>query len=168
LVRTAVILFAAGLPVNLAALIWGKKSWLTWGKAFAWGKALTWAAIIIWLAHTLFSMMTTYAAWGLLVAWYEPRTRFTFNLAGVGIIVLLVSHFMASTRFSAMVFVLLSGIVLALLPGLGFIQHPLDPIGTSTSSTIRLFYAAIQVVSVILGGVLVIWLRDRIEAVSEK
>ncbi len=64
--------------------------------------------------------------------------------------------------FSAFVFVLPAGIVWGLLPGLGFIQHPLDPIGTSPSGAIQIFYAAILLVSAILGGLLVIWLREKI------
>ena len=40
--------------------------------------------------------------------------------------------------------------MLSLLPRLGIIQHPLDPIGTSPSNTIRAFYAAILLLTLIL------------------
>ncbi len=156
LVRTAVILFAVALPVNLVAAINGRDSWL------AWGKALAWTAIGIWLLHTLFSMITTYAAWGVFIAWGEPRTRFTFNLAAVGLLALAVTGLVDHARFSAGVFGVVAGIVLALMPGLGFIQHPLDPIGSSPSGAIRLFYAAILLVSLALGVLGVVWLRYRI------
>jgi hypothetical protein len=69
LVRTAMVLFAISLPVNFVALLGGRVAWL------AWGKALTWTAVAIWLIHTLVSTITTYAAWGVLIAWFEPRTR---------------------------------------------------------------------------------------------
>jgi hypothetical protein len=86
LVRTAMLIFAASLPVNLIALVKGPGGWS------AWGKALAWTAILAWLAHTLFSMVTTYAAWGVFVAWDEPRTRFTFSLAAIAVIIAGVAH----------------------------------------------------------------------------
>ncbi|GAB4447782.1 MAG: hypothetical protein Kow0031_30340 [Anaerolineae bacterium] len=158
LVRTAMALFAISLPVNLVALVSGRPGWQSWGWA------LTWAAVIIWLLHTLMSMITTYAAWGVFIAWFEPRTRFTFNLMAVSLIVLLVARLINHPRFSALVFALLAGVTLGLLPGLGLVQHPLDPIGTSSSTTIRGFYAAILLVSLGLGGLLTVWLQARAAA----
>jgi hypothetical protein len=156
-----VLLFAVSFPINLMALINRKENWL------AWGKALSWTAIGIWLLHTLASMVTTYAAWGVFIAWGEPRTQFTFNLAAVGIIVFAVTQLIANPRFSALAFLLLAGIVLALMPGLGIIQHPLDPIGTSTSPTIRIFYAAILIITMLIGGLVAIWLRELISKSQE-
>jgi hypothetical protein len=162
LVRTAVIFFAVSLPVNLVGLINSKESWLGWGKA------LSWTAIGIWLVHTLASMITTYAAWGVFIAWDEPLTRFTFNLAAVGIIVFTVTQLVANPRFSALMFLLLAGVVLALLPGLGIVQHPLDPIGSSNSTTIRVFYAAILGITLAIGGLLVVWLQESISSIQEE
>ncbi len=156
LVRTAMALFAIGLPVNLAALVGAQSGWLAWGKAFAW------TAVAVWLAHTLFSMVTTYAAWGVFIAWFEPRTRFTFTLAVVGIVIVVAARLVGNARFSALVFVLLAALTLSLAPRLGVIQHPLDPIGSSPSNAIRTFYAAILAVSMALGGLLTIWLQARL------
>jgi hypothetical protein len=156
LVRTAIVLFAVSLPLNLIAVFNHKPDW------FSWGQACSWAAVAIWLGHTLFSMVTTYAAWGVFIAWFEPRTRFTFILAAVTLIVTTVAWLVADARFSAVAFALLAGLTLGLLPRLGFIQHPLDPIGTSPSPTIRIFYAAILVISVAMGGLLTVWLQARL------
>jgi hypothetical protein len=156
LVRTAMLIFAASLPVNLAAAVKGPGGWSTWGKALAW------TAIIVWLAHTLFSMVTTYAAWGVFIAWDEPRTRFTFSLAAIAVIIAGVAHMVGNARFSALALAVLAGLTLGLLPGLDIVQHPLDPIGSSPSGTIHAFYAAILVVSLAIGGLLVVWLRARL------
>jgi hypothetical protein len=156
LVRSAIMLFAIGIPVNLGGLVRLTENWL------AWGKAVVWAAALIWLAHTLFSMITTYAAWGLFIAWYEPRTRFTFILAGVSLVIIGAAWFVDDARFTALVFAILGGLVLGLMPQLGVLQHPLDPIGTSTSDSIRLFYAAILIISMGLAGLLTLWLRGLI------
>jgi hypothetical protein len=155
LVRTAVLLFAVSLAVNLVGLLLKKTTWLPWGQAFIK------AAILIWLGHTVFSMITTYAAWGIFVAWYEPRTRFTFILAGVSLVVLAAAYVVAYDHFAAVTYALLAGLTVAMLPGLGFIQHPLNPIGTSLSAAIRLYYAAIMLVTVAMGGLLTLWLQTR-------
>ncbi len=155
LVRTAILIFAISLPINLVALITGRDQWFTWGKA------MVWSAVIIWLGHTLFSMITTYVTWGVFIAWFEPRTRFTFNLAAVSIIVVAVAQLVGNRRFAALVFMLLAGLTLGLLPNLGFVQHPLDPIGLSPSSTIRVFYAVISVTIIGIGGLMVIWFQGK-------
>jgi hypothetical protein len=155
LVRTAVLIFAASLPVNMVALAKGAGGWSTWGKALAW------TAILAWLAHTLFSMVTTYAAWGVFIAWDEPRTRFTFSLAAIAVVIAGVATMVGNARFSALALAALAGLTLGLLPGQGIVQHPLDPIGTSPSVTIQAFYAAILVVSLAMGGLLAVWLQAR-------
>jgi hypothetical protein len=158
LVRSAVILFLLSLPVNLAALISMKKSWLRWGQALVWG------AVAVWLAHTLFSMVTTYATWGIFIAWSEPRTRFTFTAAGVSLLLVVAAYLIDSPRFSALVFVALAGVVVGLLPQLGLLRHPFDPIGTSSSTAIRAFYAAILADVLAISGLAVIWIQKQISA----
>ncbi|HEY86051.1 MAG TPA: hypothetical protein G4N96_13165 [Chloroflexi bacterium] len=157
LVRSAVVLFLVSLPVNLAALFSPssmRKNWLCRGKALVWG------AIAVWLAHTLFSMVTTYATWGIFIAWSEPRTRFTFTAAGVSLLLVVAAYLIDSPRFSALVFVALAGVVVGLLPQLGLLRHPFDPIATSSSTAIRAFYAAILTDALAMSGLLVVWIRN--------
>jgi hypothetical protein len=149
LVRTAMLLFAISLPINLVALLGGRVGWLVWGKA------ITWTAVTIWLIHTLFSIITTYAAWGVFIAWFEPRTRFTFTVAAVGLVIVAITHLIGDDRFSALAFVVLAGRLAA-------VQHPLNAISSSPSNAIRAFYAAIWVVSLFMGVLLAIWLRGRL------
>jgi hypothetical protein len=161
LVRTAMALFAISLPINLVALLGRQGAWS------AWGTALAWTALVVWVLHTLFSMVTTYAAWGVFIAWFEPRTRFTFTLAAVGLIVVTATLVVDDVRFSGLAFCLLAGLTLVLAPRLGVIQHPLDPIGSSPSSAIRTFYTAIQVVCLAMGGLLAIWLQMRLASLRQ-
>jgi hypothetical protein len=156
LVRTAMLLFAASLPVNLVALLGRRSGWL------AWGKALIWTALAIWLVHTLFSMVTTYAAWGVFIAWFEPRTRFTFTVAVVGLLIVIIAYLVGDDRFSALAFVVLAGLTLALAPRLGAVQHPLNAIGSSSSSAIQVYYTAIWVITLLMGILLTVWLRSRL------
>ena len=156
LVRAAMLLFVVSLSVNLAALLSGRSSWSIWGKA------LIWAAVAIWLVHTLFSMVTTYAAWGVFIAWFEPRTRFTFTLAVIGVTIVVISQLVDDARFSALAYLLLAGLTLGLAPRLGAIQHPLNPISSSPSDAIRTYYLAIQIVTLAMAGLIVVWLRGRL------
>jgi hypothetical protein len=156
LVRSAMVLFVVSLPVNIVTLLAGRNEWS------AWGKALIWAAVAIWLVHTLFSMVTTHAAWGTLIAWFEPRTRFTFTLAVAAVIIVAISQLVDDARFCSSAYILLAGLTLVLAPRLGAIQHPLDPINSSPSNAIRTFYLAIQIVTLAIGGLLVVWLHGRL------
>jgi len=160
LVRTAALLLVISLPINLVALVEPRSAWALWGKA------LVGTIVIVWLLHTLFSMVTTYAAWGVPIAWFEPRTRFTFAFAGGLLAMLAVVYIVADDRFTHAVFAALAGIALLLMPRLGVIQHPLNPIGTSPSVAIRAFYVGILLVSLALAGLLVIeleaWLHARL------
>jgi hypothetical protein len=156
LVRASMVLFVVSLPINVVALVAGRSSWSVWGKA------LTWAAVAIWLVHTFFSMITTFAAWGVFIAWFEPRTRFTFTLAVTGLIIVAISRLVDDARFSSLAYLLLAGLTLGLAPRLGAIQHPLDPISSSPSNAIRVYYLAIQTVTLVMGGLVVVWLHGRL------
>jgi hypothetical protein len=162
LVRTAMVFFAISLPINLVALLGGRSGWL------AWGRALTWTAVTIWLVHTLFSVITTYAAWGVFIAWFEPRTRFTFTVAAVSLLIIVLAYLVGDDRFSALAFVVLAGLTLALAPRLDAVQHPLNAIGSSPSNAIRVYYSAIWVVSLMMGGLLAIWLQSRLADTHER
>jgi len=155
LVRTAMLLVAASLPVNLVALLGRQSDWL------AWGKALIWTALAIWLVHTLFSMVTTYAAWGVFIAWFEPRTRFTFTVAVEGLLIVVIAYLVGDDRFSALAFVVLAGLTLALAPRLGAVQHPLNAIGSSSSGAIQAYYTTIWVVTLLMSILLAVWLHGR-------
>ena len=161
LVRTAVLLLICSLPLNLAAVVTTRALWARWGRA------TTWTAIGAWLTHTLVSMVTTYAAWGVFVAWFEPRTRFTFGLAAVALFIALVAHLLRDARFAAGAFLVLALLVVAMMPRLGLVQHPLDPIGASSSAGIRVAYAGILAVSALIAGVLTLWLEHRLAYGSE-
>jgi hypothetical protein len=151
LLRTAVLLFAISLPVNLVVMATNSSSWASWGIA------LGWVAAGVWWLHALFGPIPTYATWGIAVAWYEPRTRFTFILAGLALVVIVVEQLVRHTRFGAAVLAMLAGLALYLVPQLDLVQHPLDPIGSSSSGAIRAFYAALLLASAAIGGVLTVW-----------
>jgi preprotein translocase subunit SecY len=79
----------------------------------------------------------------------------------VGLVIIAIAQFVSDDRFSALAFLVLAGLTLALAPRLGAVQHPLNAINSSPSNAIRAYYTAIWIVSLVMGGLLVIWLQDR-------
>lgn len=156
LARTALLLFLLSLPINLFALVRAR------GAAGIWGQSLVWAATALWLVHLLLSMITTRAAWGVYIAWFEPRTRFTFLLGAASVLILAAAYLVDDRRFTALAYIILAAVATALQPLLGAIQHPLNPIGASPSLAIRAFYAAILIVCLALGALLTLWFRQRL------
>lgn len=156
LARTALLLFLLSLPTNLVALARSRS------VASPWGQSFVWAATILWLVHLLLSMITTRAAWGVYIAWFEPRTRFTFLLGAASVLILATAHLVGDRRFTGLAYAILAVAATALQPFLGAIQHPLNPIGASPSLAIRAFYAAILIVCLALGALLTLWLHLRL------
>lgn len=155
MVRTAILLFLLALPLHLLSLA---RPTSVSGR---WGEAATGAGIVVWSVHTLLSIVTTYAAWGILIAWDEPRTRFTLAIMAFSLLVAAAARMLRGDRLAHLPPALLSASVLAIIPRLGFLQHPIDPIGRSTSPAIRGFYVGILLVSSAIGLVLAWWLRRR-------
>ncbi|GAB4515226.1 MAG: hypothetical protein Kow0047_27180 [Anaerolineae bacterium] len=164
------LVYLHGALVRIA-LLWLALSVVAHGVALAtrrddarrWGRAMVLVAAAIWLLHTLVSMVTTYAAWGVWVAWFEPRTRFTFLYMAVLLIAFVVVYALDDELYGSGVFLLVAALPLILAPRLGVIQHPLDPIGTSPSTAIRLFYVAVLICAWAASLPWAVWAYQRVD-----
>ena len=67
LVRTGLLAFSIAGILGAIALASGR-SW-----AIEWGRAVGHAALIVWVLYAVSSMVVTYLAWGVAIAWGEPR-----------------------------------------------------------------------------------------------
>ncbi len=105
-----------------------------------WSRALLWAGWGYWTAHFLVSMPATRLTWGPWIAWGEPRVTMTLQVLAVGLIVIAVAWLLDDARFTAAANLLLGIAILFLVERTGVLRHPLDPIGTSPSATLRLIY----------------------------
>jgi hypothetical protein len=105
-----------------------------------WSRALLWAGWGYWTAHFLVSMPATRLTWGPWIAWGEPRVTMTLQVIAVGLIVIAVAWLLDDARFTAAANLLLGIAILFLVERTGVLRHPLDPIGTSPSATLRLIY----------------------------
>lgn len=126
-------LIAAGI-VGLVYLISRKPVLARWTQALllsGWG---------FWVAHFIVSMPATRLTWGPWIAWGEPRVTMTLQLIGAGLIVIAVTWLLSDNRFTAGATLLLAAAVALMAGRTGVLRHPLDPIGTSPSTQLRLVY----------------------------
>ena len=109
----------------------------------AWARGLLISGWAFWVAHFVVSMPATRLTWGPWIAWGEPRVTMTLQLAGAGLVVLLVTWMVKDNRFTAFATAMLSVAVLWMAATTGVLRHPLDPIGSSPSVTFQLVYLAL-------------------------
>jgi len=157
LVQTGLIFFAVAGALGLAYLLRPNAGLAHWNVA-AQG-----AALWIWVAYALSSMAATYMAWGIAIAWYEPRTRASAAVLGAALLFALLARWLADARFLALVNLLAAGLSWFLVKGASLLRHPFDPIGTSDSALFQAFFAGIFLLTLIAAGQLLwfLYLRAR-------
>jgi hypothetical protein len=110
-----------------------------------WSRALLISGWCFWTAHFLVSMPATRLTWGPWVAWGEPRVTMTLQVIASGLLVILVTGLLKDQRFAAAANLLFAIAFAVLAARTGVLRHPLDPIGSSPSATLRLIYLALLV-----------------------
>jgi hypothetical protein len=159
LVRAGMLtFFSAGLAGLVAGLGLPRKqaqcaAWQRW----AW--LLEASALITWLIYSLSSMVVTYFAWGVAVAWGEPRVQASGRVLLASILLFGVGQLVGHPRFRAAVAVIMAMLAAWLISRAGVIQHPIDPIGGSGSVAIKTFYVLINLCVLSLIACLALWLE---------
>ena len=155
LARTGLLAFGAAGLLGLVTLVAPRPSLAAWCDAA--GKA----ALAIWIVYAMSSVISTYMAWGVLVAWSEPRVVASVQVLTVGLLIAGVNRFVAHPRFTAASNLLLGGLAWWLTQRAAVIRHPLNPIGGSDSVTIKGFYVALLLVCLLLTAFIAYWFRGR-------
>jgi heme exporter protein C len=135
--RAGMLGFAAAGVVAGVYLIHPRPATIRWALALllsGWG---------FWVAHFLVSMPATRLTWGPWIAWGEPRVTMTLHIAAAGLVVMGVSALVKEPKFTAVAIALLALAIAVMAVRTGVLRHPLDPIGTSPSTTLRAFYLAL-------------------------
>ena len=134
----------AGMIGLIAAGVMGVLYLITKRPALAaWTRGLLISGWLFWVADFVVSMPATRLTWGPWIAWGEPRVTMTLQLAGAGLVVLLVTWMVKDNRFTAFATALLAVAVILMAANTGVLRHPLDPIGSSPSVTFQLVYLAL-------------------------
>jgi len=161
LARTGLLFFGLAGFLGLMAIIANRQSLAAWCDAS--GKA----ALTIWIIYSVSSMISTYMAWGVLVAWGEPRVAASTQVLAVALLVTGVNHFVKEPRFTAATNLLLGGLAWWLTQQAAIVRHPLNPIGQSDSTAIKGFYIALLMACLALAALITYWFRQRRYSLSD-
>jgi len=116
---------------------------------YVWIYSVQITAVFMWAVYYLSSMIATYYAWGILIAWQEPRVQMTFWVFAFATVFLLVSWWLKNPYFSSVLNIILMVIVFYLVLTTINIRHPGNPIGESNSFLYKgIFFTLIGVVAV--------------------
>ena len=99
-----------------------------------------------WLVYTASSIIVTYMAWGVAIAWGEPRVMATIRVTIAVVAIFLVTEIARLPALTAVGNAMLALVALLATQSAGVIRHPIDPIGGSSSVAIKVFYAGIVIV----------------------
>lgn len=160
LARTGLVTFGAAGLLGLAALVAPRPSLAAWCDAA--GKA----ALAIWIVYSLSSAVATYMAWGVLIAWNEPRVVASVQVLAAALLVAGVNYFVAHPRFTAAANLLLGGLAWWLTQRAAIIRHPFNPIGQSDSAAIKGFYLALLLACLLLAAFVACWFRQKVKRKS--
>ena len=116
------------------------------------------AALIIWIAYAVSSMIVTGLTWGQMIAWNEPRVRATGLILVAAVVLYGISRLVGSRDFTSAVNLLLGIVPWIVVRQAEVIRHPVDPIGSSGSSGMQMYYTLIVLTVGGLAGTLVAWL----------
>jgi hypothetical protein len=151
LVQVALFTFAAAGVAGLIYLI--RRSEVV----FQWCTALQKTALVLWAVNAVVSAIPTYQAWGVFIAWDEPRTRATAAVVGVSVVIYLASRWVNDRTFTAIFNVVMAVVAWLLIKGATIVIHPFDPIGTSASVTYKAFFAGLLLLVGLVAVQMVRW-----------
>jgi hypothetical protein len=155
LARTGLAAFGAAGLLGLAALIAPRPA------LEAWSDAAAKAALGVWIIYALSSMISTYMAWGVLIAWNEPRVVASVQVLAAALLLAWANYFVDHPRFTAVTNLLMGVLAWWLTQRAAVIRHPLNPIGQSDSAAIKGFYIALLLACFALAAFVAHWFRQR-------
>jgi hypothetical protein len=158
LVQVGLLAFAAAGILGAIALFRPEPAWLS--ASLAAQKT----SVIVWIAYVLSSMLSTYLAWSIWIAWDEPRVRISFQVLWFSVACLLLVLWIGNRIFTGITNVVVSSVVWWLVKGATILRHPLDPIGASNSSSYRWIFLGILLLVFLLTAQVAQWLFVREQA----
>ncbi len=153
LVQTGLVAFSVAGLLGLAYLICKQES------LYQWCLAAQKTAVVVWIAYALSSMIATYMAWGVAIAWDEPRVQASAKVLVAGVAFLILTLFVNHRQFTAVVNVVMAVLAWVLTKSAIVVRHPFNPIGNSDSATLKWFFVAIFAVVLLMAIQLTRWLH---------
>jgi len=155
LARTGLVTFGVAGLMGLAALVVRRPALAAWCDAA--GKS----ALTFWIVYSLSSMVSTYMAWGVLVAWNEPRVVASIQVLAAASLIAGANYFVGHFCFTAATNLLLGGLTWWLTRRAAIVRHPFNPIGESDSLVIKSFYVALLIACLLLAAFVTYWFHQK-------
>jgi hypothetical protein len=151
LVQTGLLTFAAAGIVGLGYLFFRRES------VYTWCLAAQKTGVVVWSLYILSSIVVTYLAWGIPVAWNEPRVRISAIIWFACLAFFLLGRLAQQQVFTAIINVVMAVAAWMLVKSAGILRHPFDPIGTSDSPLFKIIYAALGIITFLMAIQLTRW-----------
>ncbi len=153
-VWTALIGYGVAGVLGLAGWLPGRERLLDWSQA------VEWTAILFWALHLPLSLLSSGMTWNAMF-FGEPRFILSVRLLLVALVFQGVAYLLRTPRLSASLNALMAGLLVWLLPQTRRVMHPDNPIGSSESAAIKLFYAGLVALCLLAAMQISRWLRAR-------
>jgi hypothetical protein len=154
ILEVSLVVFAVAGLVGLISFVWRRQS------LYEWLLALQKTGLMMWMLSVVMSMVATYLAWGVVIAWEEPRVQASAKILGLGVGFFLLTQWVDDERFAAAVNVLMAIAAWWLTEGAGALRHPLNPIGSSESLVFKGLYGGMLAVVAVVALQVVRWLHE--------
>ena len=151
LVQTGLLTFAATGIIGIVYLLMQREA------LYHWCIAMQKTGVIVWSVYILSSVVVTYLAWGVPVAWNEPRVRISATIWATCLAFLLLGRLAQQRVFAAILNIALAIAAWGLVKSAGILRHPFDPIGTSDSPIFKIVYAALGIVMLLIAIQMTRW-----------
>ncbi len=151
LVQTGLFTFAAAGILGIAYLLTQRES------AYNWCCATQKTGVVVWSVYILSSVVVTYLAWGIPVAWNEPRVRISAIIWAACLAFWLLGRLAQSQIFTAIFNLALAIAAWGLVKSVGILRHPFDPIGSSDSPVFKIMYAALGFIMLLMAVQITRW-----------
>ncbi len=136
LIRVGMLTFAASGLLGALFLALPRPALLDWSQASAR------AAYVLWIFYWFSSILSMQLAWGG-IAWSEPRFIVATPVLVAAPAVQLGTRLVGNRRLTAFANALLAGVIIFTVSRAHPVLHPLDPVGQSPSTGIRMAYYTI-------------------------
>jgi hypothetical protein len=154
--------FSAAGALGLVALLVRRRVW------YHGSQAAGAAALAVWFTYALSAVVVTGLTWGQWIAWGEPRVRATGWILIAATALAGVAWLVANRDFSAVVNVVMGVACWVVVRRAEVIRHPVDPIGTTESEAMRVFFFLIVLTVAGLAVILISWLWLRLQVRAER
>lgn len=157
IVQTGLLFFAGGTVFAIIFLIFRKDS------IGYWVQSIQETAVYVWLVYFVSSMITTYFAWGVFIAWEEPRTIASIKVLALSIIFLFIVLWLKNSWLTAALNIIMGLMAWFITKSAITLRHPLNPIAHSESGEFKAWFAILFFIVLLIAVQVLRWRFSTIE-----